>query len=139
MLINPEDDALILDKDALGAPFTEIIPCLDPDLAESDKINEEVMGKRVFNNHPSIEIIVSEDCTTDWLALNAPDYYGFMPSQEVIGKVMKLMQTIKNPNDVIWKGFEVILDEGGNFKHAVVKGPKKPESASKEPEEIEEV
>ena len=47
-------------------------------------------------------MIENEDCTTDWLAVNAPDYYGFYPSQEVVSKVMRLMQTIKNPNDVIW-------------------------------------
>lgn len=44
MLINPEDDALILDKDALGAPYTDIVPCLDPDLPDSDKIDEEIMS-----------------------------------------------------------------------------------------------
>ena len=74
-------------------------------------------------------MIENEDCTTDWLAVNAPDYYGFYPSQEVVSKVMRLMQTIKNPNDVIWHGFHVEL-ENGNFKYARVKG--KTEGVDKE-------
>lgn len=39
---------------------------------------------------------------------------------------------------MIWKGFDVILDEGGNFKYAVVKNKNKKEEPVEAPEENKE-
>lgn len=34
---NPDDDQLLTQKEAMGDPFNDIIPCLDPDLPEADR------------------------------------------------------------------------------------------------------
>lgn len=92
----------------------------------------------MFKNHPSIQIIENEDCTADWLALNAPDYYGFVPSKDLTEKIVNLMHNIQNPNEVIWHGFDVVLDELGDFKYAKVKNKNQPKELEKPAEDGKE-
>ena len=102
-MTSEDDDSLILDAKALGEPFEDLIPCLNPDTPESEKIDKEKMSIRFLDNHPRLEALRNKEiCSTDYLALNAPDYYGFMPNQELIDKLIKLMNNVKEPNTVLW-------------------------------------
>ena len=134
-LVNEDDDSLILDPKALGEPYEDVVPCLNPDTSESDKIDKDIMGTRYLPDHKRLARLRSDSCTTDFLALNAPDYYGFMPNQDVIDKLIKLMSNIKEPNTVLWEGFDVIYHENGDFKYARVANKNKVEESPEEGEE----
>lgn len=103
-----------------GSQITQIIPCLDPDIPENQKIDHDKMSQRTVQDN-LIEIFQSEDCTPNFLAENSPNFVNYMPSLEVAEKLIRRMINLKeDPAKELWTGFEVKTDPyGGGYKYAV--------------------
>lgn len=103
----------------LGTQITQIIPCLDPDTPESQKIDFPIMSQRTMQDD-LIQVFDSEDCTANYLAENNPNFINYMPSEEVGEKLIRRMIGLKDPAKELWNGFEVVTEQlTGGFKHAV--------------------
>lgn len=112
-----------------GKIITELIPCLDPDIPEIDKIDFEVMSQR-FVQTSNLVNYESDECTPNFLAENNPDFVNYMPSYEVADKLLRKMLSVKEPEKELWAGFEVTKDIfTGGYKYARWVGNKNTEES----------
>ena len=102
-----------------------MIPCLDPDKAESKKqFTAEVAKIRYATAVDSIMKISSVDYTLEELAYAYPIFYNFYPTAEIMKKLIQRMTQIKESKyeQQLWRGF--------------VRDPKYPEADPWRPSEI---
>jgi len=80
---------------------------LDPDLDDKSYKNEDLMRKRTFEKDPKLELYEDEDTNANDLTENCPYFIDFVPAQEVVAKLYRRMQQVKDPVFALWAGFNV--------------------------------
>lgn len=79
-----------------GEPIAHLIPCLDPDKAESKKhFTPEQQKVRFLTDVDAIMKIASVEFTLEELAHAYPIFYNFYPTPEVMKKLIVRMTQIK--------------------------------------------
>ena len=65
------------------------------------------MRKRMYPNDPKLELYDDDDINANDLTENCPYFIDFVPTQEIVGKLYRRMQQVKDPVFALWAGFYV--------------------------------
>lgn len=91
----------------LGEVIDRLPPCLDPNNSKDDKFSKEIMGKRYFE--ANLIGINPFD-----LAHKIPLQVMFLPSEEVLKKLIKRTMQVDNYYQDLWEGFKPVFHKDGS-------------------------
>jgi len=97
---------------AYGEPVAVLLPCLDPDVAETKQLAPAALKQRFLPGLHPLQQLKSVEMSLDELAGSYPSFYEFYPTPEVMRKLMARMLQIKEAkaDAQLWPGFRKVYN-----------------------------